>query len=221
MVVSSCWVLFSSSPGRTSTASSISFATITMHIYWHDGWLLYASGDVSMVECRVLPIVLLFSLYRANTGDSSYLYSRNCIHPDNWIYLYQRITIVAYTSCKSDMSAPTVNDHPSIVIILRPDVVCIFINYHHNNYIPALSQENFCLLGIVSIDTRGCLLFRMHYCTPRCQMHQHIFYTRLEDSLRWLLCISRCCSCNSLVCTIKYTILNRWQYLVNNNLQYQ
>ena len=68
MVVSSCWVLFSSSPGRTSTASSISFATITMHIYWHDGWLLYASGDVSMVEC-------------AYTGDSSNLYSRNCIHP--------------------------------------------------------------------------------------------------------------------------------------------
>jgi len=65
--------------------------------------------------------------------------------------------------------------------------------HHHNNYIQLFLQENFCLLGIVSIDTRGCLLFRMHYCTPRCQMHQHIFYTRLEtlDSLRWLLCISQ------------------------------
>jgi hypothetical protein len=57
------------------------------------------------------------------------------------------------------MSAPTVNDHPSIVIILRPDVVHVYMQFvvvhHHNNYIPALSAENFCLLGIVSIDTLG------------------------------------------------------------------
>ena len=119
---------------RTSTASSISFATITT--------------DVSMVECRVLPIVLLFSLYRAYTGDSSNLSTLEIAYiPENWIYLYQCITIVAYTSCKSDMSAPTVNDHPSIVIILRPDVVCIFINYHHNNYIPALSARKLLFIG--------------------------------------------------------------------------
>ena len=209
MVVSSCWVLFSSSPGRTSTASSISFATITMHIYWHDGWLLYASGDVSMVECRVLPIVLLFSLYRANTGDSSYLYSRNCIHPDNWIYLYQRITIVAYTSCKSDMSAPTVNDHPSIVIILRPDVVYVLqfvVVHHHNNYIPALSARKLLFIGY-RIEVIDDCCIRMHTTALRC--------------LRWLLCTYNHRCCNSLVCTIMYTILNRWQYMVNNNLQYQ
>ena len=171
--------------------------------------------------CRVLPIVLLFSLYRANTGDSSNLYSRNCIHP--W---------------KLDISIPMHNNCCIYLLQIRhvsanckrPPLHFYYITPRHCVCFAICSgapsqqvySSSFCKKTFVywvsywSITVVDCCI-RMHTTAHLVVKCHRIFYTKMPPLIVVYVYsqVHRCC--NPLVCTIMYTILNRWQYLVKTS----